>query len=122
MTNSVLQRFATSQKAKDLLNLFLTDKNITGRATALCGVCQMVGYKKATQEILQMLEGTHPLLSVPLQTLGRFWSKNLKDFSNKKLIIYGSPSISMVEADRILSKIDSRLYYIHSKVVLGDYK
>jgi len=119
--DSVLQKFATTQKVKDLLKLFLTDKNITGRATAMCGICQILGYTEGTQEIMQLLEGTHEILVVPLQTLERFWHKNVKTFSNTKLNVYGHNPISMVEADRILAKVDVKLYYINSKIALGDY-
>lgn len=122
MAESVLQKFATSQKANDLLKIFLADKDITSKASALCGVCQMVGYKKGTREIMKMLEGKHTLTNVPLQTIERFWSKNVKFFSNKKLKITGKNHLSMVTCDVILSKVEARLFYIHSKIVLGDFK
>ncbi len=122
MVESVLQKFATSQKAKDLLKIFLADKDITSKASALCGVCQMVGYKKGTVEIMKLLEGKHPLnYKVPLQTIERFWLKNTKFFSNKKLKITGARHLSMVNCDIILSKVEARLFYIHSKIVLGDF-
>ena len=119
--DSVLQRFASSQKANALLSLFLTDKNITGRATAMCGICQILGYKEGTKEIMQFLEGTHEILPVPLQTLERFWHKHVQSFSNKNLKIYGKNPISMVEADKILAKVDVRLYFINSQIALGEY-
>ena len=119
--DSVLQRFASSQKANALLSLFLTDKNITGRATAMCGICQILGHKGGTTEIMQLLEGTHEILPVPLQTLERFWHKNIQDFSNTKLKITGIKNISMVEADKILAKVDVKLYYINSQIALGDF-
>jgi len=119
--DSVLQKFATTQKVKDLLKLFLTDKNITGRATAMCGICQILGYEEGTKEILQLLDGSHEIIGVPLQTLERFWHKHVKEFSNKTLKVYGKKSISMVDADRILAKVDVKLYYINSKIALGEY-
>ena len=118
-----LKKFATAQKAKELLKEFIKEQGTTGKATALCGVCDMVGFSQGKTEILKFLEGTHRInQGVPLQTLERFWRKNVSDFSKHKLTILNKhTSLSMVAVDKILSKINVRLYYLHAKVVSGEF-
>ena len=49
-----LSKFATALKSKDLLNEFIKENSITEKATALIGVCDMVGFKSGKNELIKM--------------------------------------------------------------------
>lgn len=121
--SSTLKRFATSEKAKNLLNEFIKTNNLTEKAQALGGVCELVGYEKGRLNIEKLLLGTHKLSKgVPLLTLERFWKKHVSDFSIRKLTIRKTAKqLSMVSIDKMLSMIGMELYNVHSKVISGEF-
>ena len=119
MSNNELLKYASSLKAKKLLEEFLKEKSITEKATALGGVCELLEYEPGAQEIKRLLDGKHELnKGLPLQTIERFWSKHIKEFGNQRIRISKSgKSLTMIDIDVILSQIQQKLYYIHAKVV-----
>lgn len=121
--DSTLSRYATSAKAKELLKEFLREKTISEKATALGGICDLVGYSAGSKEIDKILDGTHKLSNnLPLQTLERFWTKHVRAFGNQTLRIHKTgKSLTMVDIDIILSEIHRKIYFIHAKIITGEF-
>ena len=117
---SSLKKYANTTKAKKLLEEFFREASLTEKATALLGVCQVLGKRKSINEITRILRGEHELChGLPLQTMERFISKYKGDFGNRKINIHkSSKKLSVVSIDKIMSLIHAKLYEIHAKIIL----
>ena len=111
-------------KAKELLTEFLREKTTTEKATALAGVCSVVGYTKGKTEIIQILNGDHKLSrGIPLLTLERFLTKYRSSFGNQTLNVRKTHKThSVITIDKIISNIQVKLYEIHARILSGEYQ